>query len=155
MNRFPKLLCYNSVVVKMEPRYVEYFWPMLQSGVHYLSANEANLTAVAQFIAANENQAKLREIVVNANRWCSRQMTQSQLKVDFLSILNGYVEELSIYDGGWLSWWEANYVHYIRQGEKDFFREYRYVVQKLRRKSTDLHPMPLHLNRVADNELSK
>jgi hypothetical protein len=127
----------------MEPHYVEYLWSTLQPGVHYLSATEVNLTVVAGLIANDDNQATVRAIVRNANSWCSTHMTQAQLKHDFLAILNGYVEELDRRDTGWLGWLQTNYVRFIRQGESDFFREYRYVVKKLRRKSQDIHPVPL------------
>jgi hypothetical protein len=127
----------------MEPRYVEYFWSTLQPGVHYLSATEANLTAVAGFIADDDNQEEVKTIIRNANNWCSTHMTQTQLKRDFLAILNGYIEELNRHNAGWLGWWQTNYVNYIRRGESDFFREYRYVAKKLRRKSKDIHPVPL------------
>lgn len=98
--RFPRLLCYNSAVVRIDigdenNEMEEYLMAELVPGVHFIPANLRNFTQVASMIMQEENDAMLQNIVKNANQWCQEHMTVEQLNLDFLSVLNGYVDSLN------------------------------------------------------------
>jgi hypothetical protein len=113
--RFPRLLCYNSVVVLLTvPNdFEEYFMKDLLPGVHFLPASMANFTEIGPMILKPENDAMLQRVVQNANAWCRAHMTPERLNLDFLSILNGYVETLDAGSPQWIYEWrrvESSYV---------------------------------------------
>ena len=106
--RLPRLLCYNSVVVvvAVQDDYDEYIMDDLVPGVHYIPANLENLTEVARSIMQPENDDMLRSVVKNANTWCRERLTEEHLNLDFVSVLNGYVEMLNVRDPKWAEEWE-------------------------------------------------
>lgn len=75
--RFPRVLCGNSVVIKVSPAQVDYFWPTLFPHVHYVPANLTNLTAVAAHVVADDNQVEMQQIVANAQSWCQNHLVRS------------------------------------------------------------------------------
>jgi hypothetical protein len=105
--RFPRLLCYNSavVVVSVPEDYEEYFTVDLIPGVHFIPADMENFTYVAQMIMKPEQDEMLRGVVANANKWCREHMVLERLNLDFLSVLNGYVEMLNRHDSRWVDEW--------------------------------------------------
>lgn len=107
--RFPRLLCYNSavVVLSVPEDYEEYFTVDLVPGVHFIPASLENFTYVANMIMKPENDGMLREIVANANKWCRERMTEDRLNLDFLSVLNGYVEMMNVHDSDWAEKWTS------------------------------------------------
>lgn len=68
--RFPKLLCSNSVVIKIHPDQVDYFWPTLVPAYHFLSATLQNLSEVVAYAVADEHQEAMQAMVRRARRWC-------------------------------------------------------------------------------------
>ncbi len=72
--RFPRLLCQNSVVVKVDPEQIDYFWPTLQAGVHYVAANLTNLVSVIEYVTSDDHQEEMQQIVANAREWCRQHM---------------------------------------------------------------------------------
>jgi hypothetical protein len=74
--RFPKLLCQNSVVIKVEPEQIDYFWPTLQAGVHFVAANFSNLVSVVEYVIADAHQEEMQRIVANAHQWCRQHMVR-------------------------------------------------------------------------------
>jgi hypothetical protein len=75
--RFPRLLCMNSVVIKIDPEQVDYFWPTLQEGVHYLrAANLSHLVQVARYATSDDNEQEMQRIVANARAWCRQRMVR-------------------------------------------------------------------------------
>ena len=100
-SRFPRLLCYNSAVIKitLEEDYEEYFMADLEPNVHFIPATLENFTKVAAEYMKDtkENDAFLRQIVQNANAFCRERFTEDRLNLDFLSIMNSYVKSLDQY----------------------------------------------------------
>ena len=97
-SRFPKLLCTNSIVIKVEPDYIEYFYDELKPNQHYVSASLSNLTEVVAYVLDKRNQDEMREIVKSANLWCKRKMTKKQLAADMVRIsLQKYQGRLDAY----------------------------------------------------------
>jgi hypothetical protein len=82
--RFSRLLCYNSVVIKVGvfPDHDEYFMPSLIPGKHYVSADLRNFTQVAKLTVSNKSLSAMQTIVQNANTWCKTFMV-SQHSFDF------------------------------------------------------------------------
>lgn len=73
--RFPRLLCMNSVVIKVNPEQVDYFWPTLQAGIHYLQAdNLTHLVQMTRYATSDEHEGEMRRIVSNARSWCRQRM---------------------------------------------------------------------------------
>lgn len=72
--RFPKLLCRNSVVIKVQPGQVDYFWPTLQAGVHYVATNLTMLVETVYDALSPKRDEDMMRIVANARNWCRRRM---------------------------------------------------------------------------------
>jgi hypothetical protein len=129
--RFTRLLCYNSVVIKVhvDPDFEEYFMPTLTPGVHYLPASLENFTEVAKWAVQNSNLDEIKRIVKNANNWCKRRIQSRVLNYDFLTVLNGFVQGLSANDPKWIDRWatvqdsyfgrkiRGGFVYYLRDEE--------------------------------------
>jgi hypothetical protein len=75
--RFPKLLCSNSVVIKINPGQVDYFWRALVPHIHFLPATLENLTKVVAYAVADEHQEQMQAIVQQARRWCQAFMVRT------------------------------------------------------------------------------
>lgn len=105
--RFSKLLCYNSVVIRLEIEedYEEYFMADLIPGVHYLPASLENFTEVAKWAVQNSSLSQVKQIVQHANAWCKRKVNPDELNRDFLTLLNGYIQGLTTADPNWVIRW--------------------------------------------------
>jgi Glycosyl transferase family 90 len=85
--RFPRLLCMNSVVIKIAPAQIDYFWPSLIPGHHFLPATLMNLTAVVKDAVADEHQDVVSKVTANARSWCRANMVSSaDDAIGFLSL---------------------------------------------------------------------
>jgi Glycosyl transferase family 90 len=114
--RFSRLLCYNSVVIKIdtEPEdFEEYFMTDLTPGVHFLPASMENFSNVADYAIQNSNLDAMKEIVRNANAWCKQKLHLEILHYDFLSILNGIITELNRNDSTWIDQWKSTESLYL------------------------------------------
>ena len=109
--RFGKLLCMNTVVLKVEPEFVDYFMPSLQAWTHYIPVkmDSSDLQDIAAYVLNPKNERQIQQIVQNANRWCSQQMTWNKVVADVLDILSNYVGLLDKFDAGWFERW-SNYI---------------------------------------------
>lgn len=107
-SRFGALLCYNSVVVKVEPEFVEYFYFQgLEPWKHYIpvGADLTDFLRVATFVTDLENQQAVQEIVANANSWCREHLTLAALAEDLLDIWDVYLRYLDRGDQAWPFVW--------------------------------------------------
>lgn len=113
--RFPRLLCYNSVVIKVDTEldYDEYFMPSLVPGVHYLAASLDNYTEVAKWAVQDSSLPEIKRIVTNANAWCNQTMRPTRLNYDFLTVLNGIVNGLNANDPNWIERWRMVQNSYV------------------------------------------
>lgn len=117
--RFPRLLCYNSPVIKIDVPHEneEYFMGhTVFPGIHYIPADLDNFTQVARMVLDPSNDEMLREVVRNANAWCVERLNEESLNLDFLSVLNGYVETL---DEGWMEGWKQAFSAHVGPGVRD------------------------------------
>lgn len=111
--RFPRLLCYNSAVIKIDVPHEneEYFMGhTVLPGIHYIPASLNNFTRVARFVLHPSQDDMLRQVVRNANAWCAERMKEEMLNLDFLSVLNGYVETLQ---EGWMEEWAQAFAAHV------------------------------------------
>ena len=89
-SRFGKLLCYSSVVLKVEPEDVDYFHPELQPWVHYIPvmSNLSNLYDMVEFAVTDD--PSILEIIKNANQWCLEHLNRPNLIQDMAHIWDRY-----------------------------------------------------------------
>ena len=98
-SRFCGLLCYNSVILKVQPDYVDYFYfaddndnndslLVLQPWKHYVPVQSdfSNLHQQAAFVLDPAHQETVRRIVANANAWCRAKMVWPAIARDYLDI---------------------------------------------------------------------
>ena len=111
--RFGRLLCYNSVVLKVEPTWVEYFYykdswfqdePKLQAWVHYIpvKADLSDLLEISQFVVDPANDEFLQTMVQSANTWCRRNVAKRQIAIDMLNIWERYLQMISTNNPNWV-----------------------------------------------------
>ena len=120
--RFGSLLCFNSIVLKVDPQYVDYFHakrepsygPMyskmskqvkhqsdpLQAWQHYRS-DFSNLEEVTEYVLDANNDKSVQQIIKNANDWCRTNMIEEVVAYDMLTIWDRYVQLMSLHDENW------------------------------------------------------
>ena len=92
--RLSKILCTNSVLIKIEPRWVEYFWDELIPMVHYVPASLENLTEVVSYVVDEANDQEMIQIVKNANDWCKKTNPRRHLLSDLILQLKKFEQEI-------------------------------------------------------------
>ena len=92
--RLSKILCTNSVLIKIEPRWVEYFWDELIPMVHYVPASLENLTEVVSYVVDEANDQEMIQIVKNANDWCKKTNTRPHLLTDLILQIKKFEQEI-------------------------------------------------------------
>lgn len=115
--RFPRLLCYNSAVIKLDVPHEneEYFMGhTVLPGIHYIPASLSNFTRVAEM--ALQNDDLLQQVVRNANAWCAQHMLEQELNLDFLSVLEGYVGRL---EENWGQEWKRQFAAHVGPSAND------------------------------------
>jgi hypothetical protein len=111
--RFGRLLCFNSVVLKVEPTWVEYFYhkdswfrgePKLQPWVHYIpvKADLSDLVELSEFVVDPANDEFLQNMVSSATAWCQRNMVKRQIGIDMLNIWERYLQLISVNNPNWI-----------------------------------------------------
>jgi hypothetical protein len=113
--RFGRLLCRNSVVVRIVPEYVDYFSPELQPWVHYVPVklDMPDLANTTRYVLDHGNQDEMQAIVANARCWCRSNYVTSELSVAGLDTLSFYVDELDRNDPSWTQVWRESQPKYI------------------------------------------
>lgn len=109
-SRFGSLLCYHSVVLKVDPRFVDYFhYATLIPNVHYIPVhyNLSNLYEQTVYVMDPTNQAHVQQVIRQANAWCQEHMVYGTLAKDYLNIFNQYVEYLHLADDKWMDMWNT------------------------------------------------
>lgn len=122
-SRFGKLLCYNSVILKVDAKFVDYFYyphgsrtytasqqqhTRLIPWYHYIPVhyNLSNLMEQTQFALNPNNKLIVTSIINNANQWCKQRMIIPSLAEDVLDIFNTYVSYLDASDSNWMNEWK-------------------------------------------------
>jgi hypothetical protein len=107
-SRFGTLLCYNSVTIKVEPLYVDYFFHDLIPWKHYVPvrADLSDLVENVAYVLDPMNEHIVKEIVAAANQWCAERFTRTELSHDMLDIWESYVRMLDKADPNWQDQWK-------------------------------------------------
>ena len=96
--RFHTLLCSNSVVIKIQPYFIESFYHEVKPNVHYIPASLANLTHVVRHVLDDKNEIQMKHIVDSANGWCQRTNNVDSLTQRALNAVSEYQAALDQYD---------------------------------------------------------
>lgn len=106
-SRFGSLLCYNSVVIKIEPQYFEYFYADLKPWSHYIPVKNdlSDLDENIQWALDPKNEAAVKDIITAANQWCAHSLIPAELASDVLDIWESYVRLLNRGDKDWQQEW--------------------------------------------------
>jgi hypothetical protein len=114
-SRFGRLLCDNSIVLKVEPHFVDLFHFQqrqgryeLQPGKHYLPVhyNLSNLMEQTQFVMNPRNNAVVQSIIRNAQQWCRDHLNPNRLAEDVLDLWEAYISHLDTWRPDWLTVWQ-------------------------------------------------
>jgi hypothetical protein len=95
-SRFAKLLCYASVVLKVQPNSVDYFYPQLQPWVHYIPVHSDLSNLYEMTLYAISDDPSIDRIIQNANQWCMEHLNRRSLIQDTAHILNRYAYHLLV-----------------------------------------------------------
>lgn len=106
-SRFASSLCYNSVVIKVEPKYLEYFYNNLDAWTHYIPVKDDLSDLVDNIVWALDprNEGAVQDIITSANEWCSQRLTPEALAHDLLDTWESYVRLLRRADPDWQKHW--------------------------------------------------
>jgi len=101
--RFNKLLCMNTPVIKVQPTFLNYLDFTATPHVHFIPAplNET-LINVVNWTLAPENEGAVLDIMYNARAWCREHMTTMHVMEDVVFQLAAYVELLDTGSPGWI-----------------------------------------------------
>ena len=107
-SRFGSLLCFNSVIVKVEPKFVDYFQQDLVPWYHYIPVRYdlSDLKQVAEYIVDPNNEKTIQQIIDNANEWCRNRMVLSSIVDDVLDIWDAYIGFLDQHSSLWMDHWK-------------------------------------------------
>ena len=96
-SRFGKLMCYSSVVLKVEPDDVDYFHPQLRPWVHYIPvhSNLSNLYDSVSFAISDD--PTISSVIQNANDWCLQHLNRPSLIRDLAHIWDRYSYHLLLH----------------------------------------------------------
>lgn len=96
-SRFARLLCSSSIVLKVEPMHVEYFYAELQPWTHYIPIRSdlLDLLENVRYVLDDRNDATVQAIIQNANDWCRTRLTYNATATVMLDILESYATVLS------------------------------------------------------------
>jgi hypothetical protein len=106
-SRFGELLCYNSIVVKVEPAYVESIYRNLMPWKHYLpmAGNLSDWDNVLDFLFDFRNEEKIQRIIRNANFWCRQHLTIPALAASLLDVWESYLWHMENGSPQWQTEW--------------------------------------------------
>ncbi|KAL7516565.1 hypothetical protein ACHAWX_001566 [Stephanocyclus meneghinianus] len=121
--RFAPLLCMNSVVIKVRPRFGSYWHHELEPWVHYIPVDSdlSDLRKQVAFAVSNRNRRQVKQIIRNANTWCRRKMTWEQHTLDFLWTLLDYADLLDKSSYFREKWTNDRFAYRLPKLEMDFF----------------------------------
>jgi Glycosyl transferase family 90 len=94
--RFGMLLCLSTVVLKIQPSHVDYFYPELQPWLHYIpvKADLSDLIEQIEFSTSTRNAKIVQRVIYNANQWCRNHMAMQHLINDMKNIFDIYASKI-------------------------------------------------------------
>lgn len=123
-SRFGSLLCYNSVVIKVEPEYVDYFHYDLKPWTHYVPVKDdlSDLHQNAAWVLDPANTEIVQDIIESANQWCAGRFNPDQLANDRVDIWESYVRRLDHANPDWSEQWQSKKTEMIKSRQLDIGR---------------------------------
>lgn len=111
--RLGKLLCYNSVVIKVESSYVGYWEKELKPWVHYIpvEADFSDLEKTVRYVLDPQNAEQIQQVIKKSQAFCRTKLTMEQYTVDLLWTLLAY-RELVAGSPDFLDKWRSNEAAY-------------------------------------------
>ena len=121
-SRFGSLLCYNSVVIKVEPEYVDYFHYDLKPWTHYVPVKDdlSDLHANVAWVLDPANTAVVGDVIEAANQWCAARFNPDQLANDRIDIWESYVRLLDKAAPDWSVLWQRKKSEVMQSAQLDF-----------------------------------
>jgi hypothetical protein len=100
----------SSVVVKVEPQYVDYFYKTLHPWIHYVPVRYdlSDLLEKAEWVLDPVNHDAVLKIIDAANAWCHTHMTHQSIILDMLDVFEAYVSFLDRGSADWPELWRSN-----------------------------------------------
>ena len=123
-SRFGSLLCFNSVVIKVEPKYFDYFYSDLKPWTHFIPVKNdlSNFHENVAWALDPKNDIAVRNIIASANQWCSHRLVPDELATDLLDIYESYVRLLDRADPNWTSHWQQTRGQLFSSSQLDLFQ---------------------------------
>lgn len=120
-SRFGTLLCYNSVVIKIESKYVDYFHYDLKPWTHYVPVRDdlSDLFETVAFVMDPQNAETMKDIIAAANQWCAARFHPTQMAHDMVDVFESYVRRLDLEDPDWPSEWNKKKADLLFASELD------------------------------------
>jgi Glycosyl transferase family 90 len=117
-SRFGTLLCYNSIVLKVTPAYVDSFYYQLRPHVLYVPIDSSGnsgtwLEALTRKMLDPGQAAQVGQMVDQANAWCRNYFATENLAREYLDIWQTYATWIQ---RGSQTAWPARVAHQLRQG---------------------------------------
>lgn len=106
-SQFVELLCYNSVVIKVDPTFVDYLYYDLKPWKHFIPVKSdlSDLNENVAFAMDSRNDAIVKDIIASANQVCVERFVLKELAHDLLDIWEYYVQKLDASDSNWKQLW--------------------------------------------------
>jgi len=95
------------VVIKIEPKYFDYFYADLKPWTHFIPVKNdlSDLDEKVRWTLDEKNEEAVKSIIQSANQYCSKRLVRPELATDMLDIFESYVRQLDLYDADWQSQW--------------------------------------------------
>lgn len=88
--RVPWIMLSNSVLVKQETEYIEWFYPALKAYTHYVPVQEDLTDIFSQLDWMRSNDEKVKEISINAQRFVKNNLMPEDIEKQMVIVLNRY-----------------------------------------------------------------
>ena len=122
-SRFGELLCYDSVVLKVQPDYVELFFRDLVPGKHYVMIQKdlSDLLAKVRWVMDPKHSRWDRKLQQDhAHHFCRTHRIWPRLAHDVLDVWEEYLRYLDIGDPDWQEQWKSAKQHLLHNNSNRF-----------------------------------
>lgn len=88
--RVPWIMSSNSVLVKQETTFIEWFYPAIKPYVHYVPVNTRLTDLFSQLEWMKNHDAEVKQIAMNANNFIKNDLMPEDIEAHMVIILNEY-----------------------------------------------------------------
>ena len=90
----------GAVILMWDSPYYEFYYHLLEEGVHFLRVNSSSLCRTINWLRDNDKQA--RKIAENLNKWVRMNLSEKQIRAYYEDLFNKY-SKLQHFDPGNIS----------------------------------------------------